>query len=297
MSDFYNDLSELRCIPRGGVKREPEIKRVPAWEGMHLGRTWRDMPGAHEDERKLSFMLFRQGKLDMNLDGGWKRWKSVRSKASLEDEAARVVRTREVWPRLQEFITAGWSPERLGNEVDAMGIISRAPFLTQLQKPNIAWTPKMLTACEALLAAVAVPSTLEQAPRWWKQMPGPDEETKRLNFALWKKGRLHLDIDGETPQKKRGHLTRRFKTAESGAEEVIADIMEIAQRRGWTLLKLCRDIGQGGEIHHSTAYAICKGWRKMTTGMAKPLREWLANQPEAGSHALASAATEGGSEL
>jgi hypothetical protein len=293
-ADFYNDLSELRCIPRGGVKREPHPKKELPWQGVHRGKTWSDMPGAHEDERKLSFMLFRRGKLDQNLDGSWTRWKSVRSKASLEEEAARQARTREVWPRLQQWISAGWSAERLGTVVAEMGIISRVPFLTQLSKPNIAWTLKMLTAADAFLAAHEVPTVLEKAPSWWKHMPGADEETKKRNFALWKEGKMQLMIDERSPQQQRGHLTRRFVDEEPGAQDLIADVMEIARTRGRTVHEIAREISVSGGISHSHAYGIFKGRYKLTVVMAKPIREWLAKQREAGSQALASAATEGG---
>jgi hypothetical protein len=279
-ADFYNDLSELRCIPRGGVKREPEPKKAPPWEGMHLGKTWRDMPGVGEENRRLSFVLFRLGKLDQNLDGSWTRWKSARSKASLDEQSARQARTREVWPRLQEWITAGWSAERLAREVSESGLISRVPFLTQFEKPNIPWTLKMLAACDAFLATNEVPKTLEKAPRWWKHMPGADEEAKKRNFALWKEGKMQLVIDGRSPQQRRGHLTRRFVDEEPGAQELVAEVLEIAQTRGSSIHHIAREISTQGGISHAHAYGVFKGRYKLTVVMAKPIREWLAKQPE-----------------
>lgn len=152
---MFQDLDELRVIPRAGVRRRPTAGVVEQpWEGVHLGKTWRDMPSYSEDEKKLRFVLYRRGIYNPTTDengrtasqlcmGG--RGQNFKSGVKPE-RALTTARLRAAGERERE--TEGLSQEALARRIESRGKISRSALLVAWSKPNVPFSDRIIAALE-----------------------------------------------------------------------------------------------------------------------------------------------------
>jgi hypothetical protein len=130
----------------------------------------------------------------------------------------------------------------------------------------------------------------------WRDMPGNDSDQKRINFAMFRRGKFKLPTRKESEARSRCSRTDLVYAAD--AEELHGRLAQVIRERDLTNYALARLISQTtGEMSFGCLFNQIRGLHPLSEKVAQVLRKWLANQPETGSHALASAATEGGSEV
>ena len=75
----FTDEEQHRALRSQTLSLRPYKKPDVSWNGVYLGKTWRDMRGCTNDDKKMNFCLFRRGLISLKeLDEdapswGWRR--------------------------------------------------------------------------------------------------------------------------------------------------------------------------------------------------------------------------------
>jgi hypothetical protein len=130
----------------------------------------------------------------------------------------------------------------------------------------------------------------------WRDMPGNDSDQKRMNFSMFRRGKFKLPTAKLSEARARCSRTDLVYAAD--AEELHGRLAEVRRERDLTNYALAKLISETtAAMSFGCLFNQIRGLHPLSEKVAVVLRKWLAKQPEAGCHALASAATEGGSEL
>jgi hypothetical protein len=129
----------------------------------------------------------------------------------------------------------------------------------------------------------------------WRDMPGNDSDQQRMNFAMFRRGRFKLPTPKQSEV--RAKCARTDLVYAADAHELHGRLAQVRRERDLTVHAQTKLIFETTDaVSFSCLLKQLSRKCAMSEKVGQVLRKWLESQTETGSHALASAATEGGSE-